>query len=542
MKRLLCLLTVLLLLPGLCLAEDFDFYVKTYPMSESGEAIINDVTFSDSWQVDDNNRVFYEIFVGSFSDSDGDGVGDLRGIINRMEYLNDGDPTSGLSLGVEGLWLTPIFTSPSYHKYDVTDYYEVDPQFGTMADLQELIGLCHERDVKIILDLPINHTSTQNSWFRNFCSAHLMQNPGHRHYDFYTWLEPGEAVPAGRHFARVPGRELLYEANFSDSMPELNFDNEAVRQEMLKVAMFYLDMGVDGFRFDAAKYIYYDDHARSVDFWDWYIGEMRKVKPDVYTVAEVWDGDGVIDRYLPVTNCFHFSASQTAGIIAETAKGGDVNRFTAYMESYLSHVDEVSDHAQGVLFISNHDMDRSAGYLSMASGRMKVAASLYLLSPGSPFIYYGEEIGLRGSRGGANTDANRRLAMFWGDGDTVSDPEGSTYAKQTPYSVKDLAAMSDSVLNHYKQLIMIRKANPEIARGEYRALKFTDTKVGGFTAAWEGRTVAVLHNTTDSTRQVDLAQATDTPFETIAAVAGAGQATLEGTVLTIDSQTSVVLR
>ncbi|MBQ3485182.1 MAG: hypothetical protein IJA77_06735 [Clostridia bacterium] len=542
MKRLLCLLTVLLLLPGLCLAEDSDLYVKTYPMSESGEAIINDVTFSDSWQADDNNRVFYEIFVGSFSDSDGDGVGDLRGIINRMDYLNDGDPTSGLSLGVEGLWLTPIFTSPSYHKYDVTDYYEVDPQFGTMADLQELIDLCHERDVKIILDLPINHTGKQNSWFRNFCSAHLMQNPASQHYDFYTWLAPGEAVPAGRHFTRVPGGEILYEANFSDDMPELNFDNEAVRQEMLKVAMFYLDMGVDGFRFDAAKYIYYSDHARNVDFWDWYIGEMRKVKPDVYTVAEVWDGDGVIDRYLPVTNCFHFPASQTGGIIAKTAQGGDVNRFTAYMENYLSHVDELSDHAQGVLFISNHDMDRSAGYLSMASGRMKVAASLYLLSPGSPFIYYGEEIGLRGSRGGANTDANRRLAMFWGDGDTVSDPEGSTYAKQTPYSVKDLAAMSDSVLNHYKQLIMIRKANPEIARGEYRALKFTDTKVGGFTAAWEGRTVAVLHNTTNRACQVDLAQATDTLFETIAAVAGAGQATLEGTVLTIDGQTSVVLR
>lgn len=542
MKRLLCLLTVLLLLPGLCLAEDSDLYVKTYPMSENGEAIINDVTFSDPWQADDNNRVFYEIFVGSFSDSDGDGVGDLRGVINRMDYLNDGDPTSGLSLGVEGLWLTPIFTSPSYHKYDVTDYYEVDPQFGTMEDLQELIDLCHERDVKIILDLPINHTGKQNSWFRNFCSAHLMQNPASQHYDFYTWLAPGEAVPAGRHFTRVPGGEMLYEANFSDDMPELNFDNEAVRQEMLKVAMFYLDMGVDGFRFDAAKYIYYSDHARNVDFWDWYIGEMRKVKPDVYTVAEVWDGDGVIDRYLPVTNCFHFPASQTGGIIAKTAQGGDVNRFTAYMENYLSHVDELSDHAQGVLFISNHDMDRSAGYLSMASGRMKVAASLYLLSPGSPFIYYGEEIGLRGSRGGANTDANRRLAMFWGDGDTVSDPEGSTYAKQTPYSVKDLAAMSDSVLNHYKQLIMIRKANPEIARGEYRALKFTDTKVGGFTAAWEGRTVAVLHNTTNRACQVDLAQATDTPFETIAAVAGAGQATLEGTVLTIDSQTSVVLR
>ena len=121
---------------------------------------------------DDNARVFYEIFVGSFSDSDGDGTGDLRGIINRMDYLNDGDADSGRSLGVEGLWLTPIFTSPSYHKYDVTDYYAVDPAFGTMDDLRELIALCHERGVKLILDLPINHTGAKNDWFQAFCDAH----------------------------------------------------------------------------------------------------------------------------------------------------------------------------------------------------------------------------------------------------------------------------------------------------------------------------------------------------------------------------------
>ncbi len=542
MKRFLCMLMALLLVCSSALAE-FDLYIKQYPISERGEAIVNDVTFPENWQsVEDNNRVFYEIFVGSFSDSDGDGIGDLRGIINRMDYLNDGDPDSGLSLGVEGIWLTPIFLSPSYHKYDVVDYYQIDPQFGTMEDLQELIEVCHERDVKIILDLVINHTSTQHSWFSKFRNAHLMQNPNNMHYDYYTWLGVGEAVPAGRTFARVAGRDLLYEANFSESMPELNYDNEDVRQAMLDVALFYLNMGVDGFRFDAAKYIYYGDHEKNAAFWDWYIGEMRKVKPDVYTVAEVWDGDGVIDQYLPTTSCFNFTASQTAGIIAETAGSGDVNRFTKYVESYINGINAISTNALPTLFISNHDMDRAAGYLTMASGRMKVAASLYLLSPGSPFIYYGEEIGLRGSRGGANTDANRRLAMLWGDGDTVKDPVGSTYTKQTTYSAKDLARMSDSLLNHYKQLIMIRKANPEIARGEYKALAFENTKVGGFTSTWNGSTVAVIHNTTDGDKTVDLAQVTDMTFDTLAAVAGAGQATLDGTVLTIAGQTSVVLR
>ena len=542
MKAILCVLLAVMMLGSGCLAEEFDLYIKQYPLSENGEAIINDVSFPENWQVDDNHRVLYEIFVGSFSDSNGDGIGDLRGIINRMDYLNDGKPTSGLSLGVEGIWLTPIFTSPSYHKYDVTDYYQVDPQFGTMEDLQELINLCHERGVKVILDLPINHTSTQHKWFSNFRSAHLMQNPRNIYYDYYTWLEEDAAVPVGRVFAKVPGRTLRYEANFSETMPELNFDNEAVRQAVLDVALYYLNMGVDGFRFDAAKYIYYGENARSVDFWDWYIGEMRKVKPDVYTVAEVWDGEGVIDQYIPVTNCFNFTTSQTAGLIAETAAGGDVNRYTAYMESYIHRISAMSDTAMNILFVSNHDMDRAAGYLTMASGRMKVAASLYLLSPGSPFIYYGEEIGLRGSRGGANTDANRRMAMLWGDGDTVANPEGTTYTKQSTYTVKDLARMSDSLLNHYKQLIMIRQANPEIARGEYQALKFNDTKVGGFTATWNGSTVAVIHNTTERDQKMDLSQATDLDFAAVAAVAGAGQVTLEGTVLTIAGQTSAVLR
>ena len=541
MKRFLCFAMLLALMISGAAAEDF--YFKSYPISESGEAIVNDVVFYTDEPVDDNNRVFYEIFVGSFSDSNGDGVGDLRGIINRMDYLNDGDPASGLSLGIEGIWLTPIFESPSYHKYDVADFYAIDPDFGTMEDLKELIALCHQRDVKIILDLPINHTSTENGWFKTFGAAHRMQNPGNIYYDFYSYIGKDDPAPAGRAFTQLYRTDLKYESNFSDAMPEPNFDNPLVRETMLNVAKYYLDLGVDGFRFDAAKYIYYGDHQKSVDFWHWYIGELKKVKPDVYTVAEVWDGDGVIDHYLPATSCFNFTASQLSGTIAETAKAGDVNRFVSYMEGHLEHLASMEGAPRATLFVSNHDMDRAAGYLTMASGNMKSAASLYLLSPGSPFIYYGEEIGLRGSRGGANSDANRRLKMIWGDGDTVQDPAEATYdvKKQTSYSVKDLARMSDSLLNHYKQLIMIRKANPEIARGEYKALSFAD-KMSGFTCTWQGSTVAVLHNTTGRTITVDLSLATDTPFTVVSAVAGVGQGKLEGTLVTLDGQTSIVLR
>ena len=522
MKRIIVLLLALALLCGCCAAE--------------GEGL----------DMKNNHRVFYEIFVGSFSDSNGDGTGDLRGIINRMDYLNDGDPASGKSLGIEGIWLTPIFLSPSYHKYDVTDYYRIDPVFGTTEDLQELVRICHERDVKLILDLPLNHTGSENSWFRYFRNTHLQQDTSNIYYDFYTWLNPDEQIPSGRRFMRLGQPDLLVEANFSDNMPELNFDSENVRQAVLNVAAYWMDLGVDGFRFDAAKYPYYGDHAKNAEFWVWYMAELKKINPDIYTVAEVWDGDGITSRYLDAFNCFRFSTSQTEGLIAETAKGGDVNKYVQATQSYLDSIHEKNPEAMNIPFIANHDTDRASGYLTVASGRMHMAASLYILSPGSPFIYYGEEIGLRGSRGGANTDANRRLAMLWGDGDTVKDPVGSTYDKQTPYSVLDLENMAGSILQHYRKLLAIRKANPEIARGEYKALSFKDTKLGGFLCTLEGSTVGVFHNTTDKMLSVNLADATDHAFTQITAYLSVDPfesiAELEGTTLTLGPQTSAVLK
>ncbi|MDO5326817.1 MAG: alpha-amylase family glycosyl hydrolase [Clostridia bacterium] len=543
MKKFVCFLAALICVCSAALAADFDLPVQ-YPLNENGEATVNDVDFSAYRDTDDNNRVFYEIFVGSFSDSDGDGIGDLRGIINRIDYLNDGDPQSGASLGIEGLWLTPIFSSSTYHKYDVNDFYAVDPSFGTMDDLKELIALCHERNVKLILDFPINHTGTQNRWFKNFINAHLMNNPDNDYYDFYVWRAKGDAMPAGRHFSQYQNTGIYFESNFADTMPELNFDNALVKEALLNAAKFYLELGIDGFRFDAAKYIYYGDNASSAAFWAWYIGELKQMKPELYTVAEVWDGDSIIDQYIPFTNCFNFTTSQTSGLIAETAKAGDVNRFTAYVEQYQNKIRALRDDAQNTFFIANHDTDRAAGYLTVASGQMKMAANLYLLSPGSPFIYYGEEIGLRGARGGANTDANRRLAMLWGDGDAVKNPVGSTYdaSKQTPYSVSDLFHMSDGLYNYYKRLIMIRKANPEIARGEYTALTVPDSKAGGFLVTWEGGTVAVFHNTTQRTVKFNLSQVTDQVFTVLSASIGIENASFDGTILTLGGQTSAVLR
>ena len=510
-----------------------------YPLDKTrNEAILNDfgtITAANSG----NARVYYQIFVGSFSDSNGDGLGDLRGIINRFDYLNDGDPNSGMSLGIEGIWLSPIFTSPTYHKYDCNDYYEIDPKFGTMEDLKELVELCHARGVQIILDLVVNHTSTRHVWFQKFLTAHQNYDDSDPYYDFYTW---GTGSQPGRSFHKLGNTSHFYEGNFSNEMPEPNYDNPNVRQAMVDVAKFYLDLGVDGFRFDAAKYIYYGEADRNTDFWDWYMAQLRSIKPDVYSVAEVWDGDGVTIPYNSSTNCFNFTMSQVGGQIAQTAANGDPGVMARYIESYLQQILALRPDAMLCSFIANHDMDRTAGFLPISNGRAFVGANLNILTPGSPFIYYGEEIGLRGSRGGANTDANRRLAMLWGDGDTVKDPIGADYdSAGRNGTVADQLPNGKSLYNHYKKLIAIRQANPEIAYGEFKALELEGTKAGGFLSTWQGKTVCVLHNTSTAETQIDLSQIPGFSFESFTAV-GLGSAKIEGTILTLDGQTSVVLR
>ena len=511
-----------------------------YRLSKTGEAIIDDIG-GTGYVCDDNNRVFYQIFVGSFSDSDGDGIGDLRGIINRFDYLNDGNPSSGKSLGIEGIWLSPIFRSPSYHKYDVTDYYAIDSSLGSEEDLKELIELCRARNVKIILDLPINHTGSRNMWFIKFLNARKAGDTSDRYYDFYVYSDT--VGSGGKVFTKLQGTAGYYESNFGGDMPEPNFDSGFVRETMLDVAKYYLDLGVDGFRFDAAKYIYFGEESRNVEFWKWYIGELKKIKSDIYTVGEVWSSDSLTVPYFEALNCFDFSTSQTSGLIAETAKAGNANIYTAYVERYVGSIKAKNESAMFIPFVSNHDMDRSAGYLTLASGYMKMAANLYILGPGSPFIYYGEEIGMKGSRGGANTDANRRLAMMWGDGDTVKDPEGTTYlrADQTNGTVAEQLADGSSLLSHYKKLIMIRNSNPEIARGEYTALHIQGSKLGGFISTYHGEYVCVIHNTTRSEQTLDLSTVTELSLGTLAAVIGEG-ASLDGTVLAIGAQTSVVIR
>ena len=539
MKRILTLLLVLCLLLTGCGS------VKApLPEETQSDPVVEHTPVPDP--IDDNYRTFYQIFVGSFSDSNRDGIGDLRGVINRLDYLNDGDITSGKSLGIQGIWLSPIFSSPSYHKYDASDYYEIDWRFGTMEDLKELADLCESRNIKLILDLVINHTSTNHPWFQQFKQARIDGDTENPYYDFYSCVTTAEKV-GGRTYQKLAGVDCWYECNFSTEMPELNFDNPEVCQAMLDVAKYYLDLGIDGFRFDAVKYIYFGDTGRSVEFWQWYMGELEAYSPDIYCVGECWSGEGEILEYYSAMNCFNFAMAQAEGMAASAAKGSSISKFTGYVSSFQQKVLEANPEGMPMSFLSNHDMDRIAGTFA-TENNMRMAANLYLLSPGSPMMYYGEEIGLRGSRGGEMTDANRRLAMLWGDPeDLVKDPVGSTYPEknQIQTTVADQLEDPDSLYNYYCRLIALRHSNPAIARGIYTSLECGERRFGGYRIDHEGEILGLFHNTDTEEITYDLAGCKaleGITFTELLGFIGMGEAKLEGTLLTLGPQTSVILK
>ncbi len=505
----------------------------------SGERTEQPTVMADP--INDNFRTFYQVFVGSFSDSNRDGIGDLRGIINRFDYLNDGNMLSETSLGVQGIWLSPIFTSPSYHKYDAQDYYQIDWRFGTEEDLKELISLCKQRNVKLILDLAINHTSSQHPWFLEFKEARTKGDTENPYYDFYSCVKT-EEKQSGISYQKIAGVDCWYECNFSGSMPELNFDNPTVREETLKIAKYYLDLGVDGFRFDAVKYIYFGDTDRSVDFWQWYMQQLRDIKPDIYCVGECWSGDNEIVQYYTAMNCFNFATSQAEGIMASAAKGLSISKYTNYITNLQSQVAGKNPDSMLMPFLSNHDMDRIGGSF-VTENYSRMAANLYLLSPGSPVIYYGEEIGMRGSRGSENTDANRRLAMLWGDDDTIRNPVGSTYPEKNQIKTTVVEQLEDenSLLRYYCKLLTIRHKYPAIARGQYTALN-GGKNLGGFSIRYEDETIGVLHNTSTAEISCDLTSLSGGNFTQILECIGVGEARLEGGTLILGAQTSVILK
>ena len=421
---------------------------------------------SKTWWVD---TVFYEIFVRSFYDSDGDGIGDFNGIIAKLDYLNDGDLSTDSDLGVTGIWLMPIFPSPSYHGYDVTDYYSVNPEYGTLDEFKTLVAEAHRRGIRIIIDLVINHTSDQHPWFQ---AAKEDINSPYR--DWYIWnqTDPHYLGPWGQRVWHSSTTGFYY-GLFEAFMPDLNYKNPEVTAEMTKVYAFWLkNVGVDGFRLDAAKHLIESgreqQHTNATHEWYQSMYPVYKeMKPDALTVGELFgDNLNVASEYIQNKEFDLFFNFQLADAFIRSARLEKAN-ITGYTIELSNK--SIAD-LQYAPFLTNHDQNRIMSQVWSNVGKAKVAASLLITSPGTPFLYYGEEIGMEGTK----PDEDIRKPMQWSADEDAGFTTGTPWRAPDPsfveVNVEAESADPQSLLSHYRSLIHFRAEHSALRTGEYYAV------------------------------------------------------------------------
>ncbi len=498
-KRFLLLLAALIVLAG-CGKRTEDKTAGEAPAVLSMETLNSALT---PVAPEDKFRTTYEVFVYSFADSDGDGIGDLAGLRSKLDYINSGDLADRTSLGCTSLWLMPVFPSPTYHKYDVTDYRAIDPQYGTMEEFRALLEDCHARGMTLILDLAVNHTSVEHPWFAAVSEYLRNHHPQAGEDSLSLWTEEDlEECPyldyynfrteAGNGYAQLPGTEYFYECRFWEGMPDLNLDCGAVREEIRDIARFWLEMGVDGFRLDAVTSYYTESGEDSIRFLTWFNEAVKSIKPDAYLVGEAWENQQVYARYYAsgIDSLFDFGFAGQDGIIAGTVKGSrGADSFAAALEDeealYASAAPDGCT-AVNAPFYTNHDMARSAGYYAYDDGsKTKLAEGLNLLMTGNAFLYYGEELGMKGS----GRDENKRAPMYW-----TADPESpdAEYLCAGPPEMEEVkmkfpaldeqAGDELSVWNYCRNAVRIRNSFPSVARGRTEVIEsLTDKNVCVFT-------------------------------------------------------------
>lgn len=445
-----------------------------------------------------NEMVFYQLFVRSFYDSDGDGIGDLNGIIEKLDYLNDGDPSTSSDLGVRGIWLLPIFPSPSYHGYDVTDYTSINPEYGTMEDFKRLLEEAHRRDMRVILDWPLNHTSSQHPWFQG------SQTPDSPYRDYYIWLDedPGYLGPWGQDPWHEGTQGGYYYGVFWSEMPDLNYTNPAVVEEMNQVAAFWLEKGVDGFRLDGARYIVEEgqngaDTPGTHAYYQQLRTMVKEINPEALLLGEVWIDNFTVSTYTQgdeLDLAFDF----------ELAKGMMTSAFTGSNQKVtnaLSFNLKLFPNGQSAAFLTNHDMDRAISDLGGDIDKAKNAAAMLFSTPGVPFIYYGEEIGLAGSRGAAQDDIPRRLPMQWTGETNAGFTTGEPWTKMAPFfqavNVAYQDAKPDSLLSFYRDWIHLRNQSPALLYGAAYLVDSTNSAIHAVLRFIEGQAMLVLVNLSD---------------------------------------------
>ena len=435
----------------------------------------------------------YEIFVRSFSDSDGDGIGDLRGLTEKLDYINDGNASTDRDLGARCIWLMPVNESSSYHGYDATDYYRVERDYGTNDDFKRLVVEAHRRGIAVLVDMVLNHVSSEHPWFRE-----ALGGPAAQHRAWFRWATspPVERGPWGQEvWHKSPLRDEYYYGVFWHGMPDLDYRTPAVREEAKRIAAFWLtEMGVDGFRLDAVPYLVEEPgqqvgSAGTHAFLREYATSLRTIAPDAFTVGEVWDG---LDRMLPyypdqLESYFAFDLSD---LLIAAVRDGSAQPL---LERYSRFQQSVPD-ARYSTFVRNHDQTRTFTALGGDVARAKVAATLLLTLPGLPFVYYGEEVGMTGEK----PDERLRTPMQWsgaaGAGFTRGTPWEPLQADWATTSVERQDRDPASLLNLYRQLIHLRLDHSALGVGDYMPLTSSNPAVGAYLRRDRDRVVLVVAN------------------------------------------------
>jgi glycosidase len=439
--------------------------------------------------------ITYEIFVQSFADSDGDGIGDINGMISKLDYLQE--------LGIEGIWLMPMNPSPTYHKYDVSDYYDIHQDYGTLADFKNFVKEAHARNIKVVMDMVLNHSGNKNQWFKE-----ALKDESIKYWDYYVWahkddpkVQPvtitaadGTKRSVRSNWYTVPNSDYLYFAHFGRNMPDLNFDNPKLQQEVFKIGKFWLkEVGVDGFRLDAARHVFPDERATdNHKWWEYFLQEMKTVNKDVYIVGEVWAPADIVGPYLKgIPALFNFDMG---GEIIKAVNEENGSTLVSKHKEIEDFYKKINPEYIDATFLTNHDQDRVMSGVKGNADKEKIAAALLLTLPGSPYLYYGEEIGMLGQK----PDEHIREPFLWdkkeNDRTRTSwiKPIYSTDSSVLP--VNQQSADKNSLLNYYKTLINLRNKSYALTYGELIPVVTANKSICAFIRSDERERLAVFHN------------------------------------------------
>ena len=461
------------------------------------------------------NAVIYQVYPRSFCDSNGDGLGDIPGILSKLDYLQQ--------LGVDAIWLSPVFRSPQDDNgYDISDYQDIDPMFGTLSDMDELIAQAKKRKIRIIMDLVLSHSSDEHTWFRE--AKKSRQNPWH---DFYIWRDgqpdnpPNDLESAfgGSAWEWVPEVEQFYFHRFSKKQPDLNWENPQMRQSLYTMIRWWADRGVGGFRLDVVDLFGKIPDQKILENGPKlheYIREMRReafTAPDLVTVGEAWSATPAIARQYSAPDGSELSmVFQFEHLVLDQQPGGEKWDLAPLTLGQLKQVicrwqQELEGTGWNSLFLENHDLPRIVSRWGddgkYREPSAKMLASLLFGLQGTPYIYQGQELGMTNVRYPleeyrdietlgmyrkykalgwpeekilrsihARSRDNARTPMQWSGAENAGFTTGTPWLKVNPnyktINADNQLSDPDSVFSFYQRLIRLRKGHPVFREGTFR--------------------------------------------------------------------------